>query len=168
MFIQYARKVVGAVVVIVPLLLWADVSQPPSDSPHGRSVQGVSVYFSVIPAEIIRQRFERSSSERAMHGGVPEAPHVHHVMVALFETATDERITDATVYARILLPESHAPAPKKRRLEAMHVAGTTTYGNYFVLGTIATYNIEVIIDLPRHPGIRTSFRYEHTAGTSHL
>ncbi len=103
-----------------------------------------------------------------MHGGVPEAPHVHHVMVALFDAATGQRVTDATVYARVLRPKSPSSGPRKKRLEPMYVAGTTTYGDYFVFGATGTYNIEVNVDLPRLPDIKTVFTYEHTAGTPHM
>jgi hypothetical protein len=67
-------------------------------------------------------------------------------MVALFETKTGARITDAQVGARLVSPSQSAPETK---LEPMAIAGAQTYGNYFDMTAGGSYRIDVSI---RRPG----------------
>lgn len=49
-------------------------------------------------------------------------------MVAIFESASDKRITDAGVVARIAEP---GIAPVQKQLQPMVIAGAMSFGNYF-------------------------------------
>jgi len=109
-----------------------------------QTVAGVEIYFGVVPAAMVREH-PRQHPERRMHGGTTGRG--YHVMVALFETKTGARITDAQVGARLV--SSTQPGPETR-LEPMTIAGAQTYGNYFDMASGGSYRIEVSI---RRPGI---------------
>lgn len=119
---------------------------------------GIGVYYAVLPAEMIRN-YPRGSPEVRMHGGPPNGEHVHHVMVALFDDATMERIADATVTARVA---EIGMTGRAKSLEPMAIAGAMTYGNYFRLANAATYRVTVDIRRPGSDGVATTaFEYRH-------
>jgi hypothetical protein len=130
-----------------------------ADDPTGYIlVDGISVYYAVLPAEMIRD-YPKGSLEFDMHGGPPAGKHIHHVMVALFEGKTLERITDAEVRAAVA---EIGLAATTRELEPMSIASALTYGNYFHFYNLATYKVTIKI---RRAGsitaMKTSFEYKH-------
>lgn len=129
------------------------------DDPTGyTSVGGLGVYYAVLPAELIRG-YPKGSPEFRMHGGPPGGEHIHHVMVALFDGKTMERITDAEVTASVA---EIGLAGTVRELEPMPIANAMTYGNYFRLSNLATYRITLEIQRPGSAdAVTTSFEYKH-------
>ena len=130
-----------------------------ADDPTGFiTTSGIEVYYAVLPAEMIRG-YPKGSPEFKMHGGPPGGEHIHHVMVALFDAKTMERITDATVMASAA---EIGLAGTVKELEPMPIAEAMTYGNYFQFYNLATYRITLEV---RRPGsanvIKTSFEYKH-------
>jgi len=115
-----------------------------SAADYRQLVDGVAIYFGVMPAELVRGH-PREHPESAMHGGVPVGE--NHIMVALFDDKTGERITTAEVTATITGPGSFRA---EKKLETMVIAGSTTYGNYFSLLGPGPYRIAVRI---RAPGV---------------
>ena len=105
---------------------------------------GLAVYLGVLPAAMI-QGHPRGHPEEAMHGGVPSGRHAYHVMAAVFDAATGERVEDAVVEARVAEP---GLAGVTRRLEPMLIADTVTYGNYFQLSGDGPYRIDLSITRP--------------------
>jgi hypothetical protein len=77
-----------------------------------------------------------------MHGAPPAAPHAQHLVVAIFNSVTGERMTDAVVNAEISLPGHVLP---EKPLEPMQIAGTVTYGNFFDLSQPGVYRIRLSI-----------------------
>lgn len=130
-----------------------------ADDPTGYIlVDGISVYYAVLPAEMIRG-YSKGSREFDMHGGPPAGKHIHHVMVALFEGKTLERITDAEVKAAVA---EIGLAATVRELEPMSIASALTYGNYFYFYNLATYKITVeILRAGSTKAMQTSFEYKH-------
>lgn len=53
-----------------------------ADAPYRRVVDGVAVYFGILPAELVRGH-PPQHPEGTMHGGAPAGE--NHVTVALFE-----------------------------------------------------------------------------------
>ena len=95
--------------------------------------------------------------ERQMHGGVPKDDAQHHLLVSLFDSKSGQRITDATLGARVALEGSGS---QQKILEPMKFAGNVTYGNYFRMTATGSYRIEIEIQrsgskLP----VKTSFEY---------
>lgn len=129
-----------------------------ADSSDYRVVDGLAIYYATVPAEVIRGH-TKGHPEAVMHGGVPKGKHVHHVMVALFDGESLERITDAQITATVAEP---GLAGRQKRLEPFTVADALTYGNYFEFSKLATYTIDIEV---RRPGssrvVKTRFEYRH-------
>jgi len=90
-------------------------------------VDGVTIYFGVLPAELVRGH-PREHPESGMHGGVPAGE--NHLVIALFEDKTGKRITDAEITATIMGPDRFK---LEKKLEPMIIAGAASYGNYFAM-----------------------------------
>jgi hypothetical protein len=119
---------------------------------------GLSVYLGVLPATMV-QGHPKGHAEEAMHGGIPRGPHAYHVIVAIFDAETGERVEDAAVEARV---SPVGLSGITRRLEPMEIADTITYGNYFSLPSSDVYRITVTITRRAGvPPVTVEFDYEH-------
>ncbi|BAU49259.1 hypothetical protein SVA_2711 [Sulfurifustis variabilis] len=117
-------------------------------------VDGIAIYFGVVPAELVRGH-PREHPESGMHGGAPVGE--SHLMVALFDAKTGNRITDARIAASVT---GDAGAKLEKRLEPMTVAGALTFGNYFYLSGSGPYRIDLQILLPgRSTPVRARFEW---------
>ncbi len=103
------------------------------DSERHSEVGDVSVYLGVIPAQLVK-------GHEKMHGG-PGGKESYHILVALFDIESGERITDAKVSARVA---SVGMRGEKKELQPMH-GELLSYGNYFLLERPGRYSIEVEI-----------------------
>lgn len=112
-----------------------------ADDTRYKVTDGISIYIGVVPAEIVLGH-PNEHPETQMHGGPSGTGDLYHVVVALFEQSTGERIVDARVTARVI-PLGRAGTGKT--LERMVVAGAATYGNYFTMPDPGPYRIEVRI-----------------------
>jgi hypothetical protein len=129
-----------------------------SESDGYKTVDGTVIYFAVVPAEIIRGHAQ-GHSEATMHGGVPDGKHIHHIMVALFEADSFDRITDAEVEATVT---EIGLAGKTETLEPFTVADALTYGNYFEMPSQAIYRVNVTVQRPGSPKMTEAvFEYAH-------
>ena len=128
---------------LVTSLLVVAVTAFAGDMAYHRVVDGVAVYFGIIPAEVVRGH-PRWHPEGTMHGGV--AVGASHLTVALFNDKSGERIIDAEISARIT---GERGLDARKKLEPMLIAGRRTYGNYFSLPGAGPYRIELSIRLPR-------------------
>src|SRR4051794_23124619 len=63
---------------------------------------GLAVYIGLVPAEIVRGH-PADYPERTMHGGPRPhgGEHEYHLVAAVFDAATADRVSDARVSARI-------------------------------------------------------------------
>jgi hypothetical protein len=130
-----------------------------ADTGQHRVVNGVAIYLGVIPAEMILGH-PKPHTEAEMHGGVPAGSDQYHVMVALFDNASGKRISGAKVSAQM---HEIKFVSAQKKLEPMLIAGTVSYGNYFVMpATGNPYRIRVLIELPGVAGvIEAQFEYQH-------
>ena len=129
-----------------------------AQDPGSRAVDGLTVYFGVMPGEIVKGH-PKSHAERSMHGGTSGDEHSYHLVVAVFDAVTGTRITDATVKAKVQPPSRPSSTIS---LEKMEVAGTTTYGNFFPIAGYGTYRFA--IEVYRHNETRPAvaeFTYDH-------
>jgi hypothetical protein len=119
---------------------------------------GVEAYIGFVPAEITKGH-ESTEPEGPMHGGVPRRGHQYHLVAAVFDAKTSERISDATVTAQV---SGLGLAGPEKALEPMIIAGTVSYGAYFDLPGPDLYTIVLTI---KHPGAAQSillkFTYDH-------
>lgn len=120
---------------------------------HRQIVDGIAIYFGVVPAELVRGH-PREHPESEMHGGI--AAGESHLMVALFDEKTGERIVRAKVAATITGSDGKIEKP----LEPMVVAGAATYGNYVYLAGQGPYRIDLEVRLPaRARPVRARFEW---------
>ena len=101
-----------------------------------QTVNGLSVYFGVIPAQLIVGHGSMHRSTDMIHG-----KHTYHILVALFDNKSGERITDAKMKATVT-PLGMKGLSKK--LEPMH-GDLISYGNYFTMSEVTSYTIKVEI-----------------------
>lgn len=116
-------------------------------------VDGVALYFGLLPAELVRGHAPEHP-ERGMHGGV--AVGENHVLIALFDDKTGKRIDRAEVTATVTGPER---LKSSKRLEPMTVAGALTYGNYFYLTGPGPYRIAIRVRLPEGRRLAADFTW---------
>lgn len=105
-------------------------------------VDGLTVYLGIVSAEEMRSHL--TAEEATMHGGVPRSG-AYHVMVALFDQATGQRITDAAVTAQV---SSARGEGSDTPLERMSIANAVTYGNCFRMPGAGTYKVTVHVTRP--------------------
>lgn len=157
------RSALGVWLLALTAAPWGVCSAaPPGNIGHTsvNRVDDVAVYLSVTPAESMRERFREGSAELKMHGGPPDVPHVHHVMVTLVDETNHQRVTDAHVNARLVVPARHLSS-RRKPLQTMRIGDAVSYGNYFAMGVFGTYRITVTVDLAGKPQMQTSFLYDH-------
>lgn len=121
-------------------------------------VDGVTIYYAFLPAEMLRN-YPPGSEESRMHGGVPRGRHVHHLQIALFDAATGARITDADVVATVTETGLGGVA---RALDPFQIGDAVTYGGYFQFDTRDLYDVRVQATLPDDGReIEWTFEYRH-------
>jgi len=136
MLVRLARFVLACVVLGVAAVV------PAADTAYHRVVDGVAIYFGLLPAELVRGH-PQEHPEGQMHGGTPVGE--NHIMVALFEDKTGKRITRAEVTATITGPGNFKA---EKKLEPMIIAGAASYGNYFAMLGSGPYRIALRIRMP--------------------
>lgn len=127
-----------------------------------KTVDGLTVYLGVVPAAVTRAH-PQGHTERAMHGGTAK-PGVHdlHLLVAVFNKANGERLSNVKVTARI-----HGTGRNRWTvpLTPMTVNGALTYGGYTFLGVEEDVMISVDIKrpgrTPRTSTVTAQFEYTH-------
>ena len=124
-------------------------------------VDGVLVYLGVVPSSMLRHDVKYYSGHNEQCP-VPGGRDNKHVMVALFDSTTGERITDADVYGRVSPLGLVGP---RKHFGPVEVAGAVTYCNYFDLPPTDSYRIDMEI---RRDGssevIEARFNYRPYAG----
>ena len=120
-------------------------------------VDATTVYFGVVSADVIRAN--PKAYPRSVYGVAPPEPAQYYVTVALFDSATGERIGDAAVVARVSTATDSGP---EKVLAPIAIANSRSYGNYFAMGGTGPYRITVNI---RRPSLSTvtqaQFEYAH-------
>jgi hypothetical protein len=126
------------------------------DNPFHKTVGGIEAYFGLVPAVIVRGH-PTAHPESTMHGGPPKGRYEYHIVVALFEVSTGERITDAKVNARI---SGLGLSGADLLLEPMKIAETISYGGYGTFASAGRYDIRVDVARPGSGPVSLSFPYD--------
>lgn len=122
------------------------------------TVGTIAAYLGVVPAEIVKGH-PAGHPEQAMHGGVPSGDHVQHIVIALFDAPTGQRIENATVDAFVSGP-GHIGT--RIALEPMLIEGVVTYGGFVTMAGTDRYNIDLTVKKPGEAdGTKISFVYDH-------
>ena len=107
---------------------------PAQEPQRHQIVDDMDVYLGVIPAQVTLEY-------PPMHGGPKLEEHRYHVMVALFDKNSGERITTAEVRATV---SPLGQAGVMMELEPMYEQAPT-FGNYFTFPEPEHYRIKVDI-----------------------
>jgi len=152
------RRIVGTFSLVL-LMLASSVLPLSADETGYRVVGNVRVYLGVIPTALVQGKHPMVHEENLMHGGVPSGPDEYHVLIALFNAKTDERISNAKVRARVSVV---GLSGEEKALESMQIAGTTTYGNFFTMKGSGLFLIRVTARVPGAPReIDLVFQHKH-------
>ncbi len=118
----------------------------------------MKIYLGIMPVALLMQH------PNALPAGhpLPSRAHSHHVMIAIFDRATGERITNAEVTAWVATPKRMGV---KHRLHPMSVAGYTTYCNFFRMLPSGANTIGVEVRRPGNGLVNTvTFRHSTFRG----
>jgi cytochrome c5 len=116
-----------------------------------------TLYFGVIPAETIRAHPDQYPPKA--YGAPPSAPAQYYVTVAVFDSASGQRIDDAGVSARVTTASGSGP---EKALQPVTIGDSRSYGGYFTMGGTGTYTITVLVR--RHGSTdvaQAQFEYMH-------
>ena len=127
--------------IAVVLTLAVVCSAIAQTDPLSKTVSGITFYLGVMPAEIVRGH-PSEHPESTMHGLPPKGSGARHVVVALFDAKTGERIAGASVSGRV---EQVGLAAEQKDLEPMQIAGTLTYGNFYAMPGGGIYKIKIVV-----------------------
>jgi hypothetical protein len=151
---QWKRAFLAGLAILC-IAFW---SMHPAAAQDNKTAGGLTVYLGVIPAAIVRAP-PPHSADQAMHGGIPRHDHQYHVVTAIFDAATNARVSDATVTAQV---SGLGLSGTTRTLEPMEIAKTTTYGNFFNLPGADLYTIRLTIQRPGSQRLVVlDFKYDH-------
>jgi|KBSMisStaDraftv2_1062788.scaffolds.fasta_scaffold3988303_1 hypothetical protein len=90
-------------------------------------------------------------------GACPSAACEYHFVVAVFDAATSERISDAKVTAQV---SGLGLAGIWQEFEPMTIAQTVTYGGFFNLPGRDAYTVKLEIQRPDVKPVAVSFTYD--------
>ena len=157
--IELARKrLVSCLLSILALLALAFTqtaqAQPMLDE-SSKTAGGLLVYVGFLPAEMLKTHAPAHAEEQ-MHGGVPKGRHEYHLVVAVFDEKSGDRVSDAEVFAKI---SPLGLSGSRKRLEPMEIAGTTTYGEFFDLPSADMYTVALEI---KGAGTRSRVKFDFT------
>lgn len=141
------------------VLIWgcSDYADLPRST---QTVDGMTVYLGVIPAELVQGHSTAPGDPQALHGGTPQKSSSHHIVVALFDAKTGARITDARIRAGAGdRSYNHEP---ERSLEPMEINGAMSYGNFFLMQGAGAWRIHLeILRVGASRPVEADFAYEH-------
>ena len=117
------------------------------DSERHQQVNGMDVYLGVIPSQLA------AGDHPDMHEINAPTHHVYHILIAIFDSKTGNRIKDANVSANV---SSSALTEKSKILDAMHTNNAISFGNFFPMSVPGKYTIRVEIQHPDMDGAATA------------
>lgn len=138
------------------VLLAALTAISPVRSEDGyQTADGLAVYLGIMPAAMLRGH-PGNHEEGAMHGGPGSGRHQQHIVVAVFDADSGDRVEDASV-ALTVSGLGHV-GHRRIALEPMVIAGTVTYGEFIDFPGSDRYEIAVEVSVPGRQG-PTSFTF---------
>lgn len=131
----------------------AVLAQPAAHAQAQRS--GLVFHYGLVPSEMVLSH-PQSHEERRMHPGDARKGR-SHLVLAIFDAASGERIAKAEVMAHIAL--LGGPSTTKA-LEPMEIAGKASFGGFVPVGAPGIYKIRFEVKRPGVPGTDKA-EFEH-------
>ncbi len=155
------RRTVWTVALLVGALVAAGCGPRNASLPRDtQTVDGMTIYVGVIPAELVRGHSIEPSDPKALHGATPKDSSSHHLVVALFDAKTGVWISDARIKAGI--GDRSYNHESDKWLEPMQIDGTITYSNFFLMQGEDVWRIHLHIQRPGAArSSEAAFAYEH-------
>ncbi len=104
---------------------------------------GVTLYWGLVPAAVVSDKHAMSD----LHGGPPKGGgEIHHLVVALYDSASGRRIEDAVVRAQ--LSEIGIVDEPAKYLPPMKVNDQASFGQLFGVAKEGPYQFRLWVRLP--------------------
>ena len=129
-----------------PVVMVYGKRDPGAGGQDYRVVDGTTVYFGAISADVIRGN--RNEYPEKVYGASPIGPDQFYVTIALFDVNSGKRVPDAAVRARVSTATASGP---EKALEPLTLADSSTYGNYFAMGGTGPFEVTVTFRRPGAP-----------------
>jgi len=129
---------------MLALAAWGFALSASAAAPNTVVADGIEINFGLMAAERMRA-YPADSPESRMHGGVPKAGGYYHINVSLTDVAKHAPIANARVEVQVDEP---GLGTETKVLEPMVINGTTSYGNYFRIGSRKPYWFTVRVTKP--------------------
>lgn len=153
-----ARRMVTLGAILLALTLVTSASA--DDNANYQISDGLGVYLGLMPAAIIGDEHPPGHAEADMHGGPPTDAHAYHIILAVFDAASGERVENAAVTA--VVSGIGNVATTNLALEPMLINSTVTYGAFVDLGALERFDIAFAIAVPGESDpVQVSFTNEH-------
>lgn len=156
MYRNHLKHALGA--VLAGLLAGFTAAAVAAHPGMSQEVDGLTVYLGVMSADRLAEHPELLPEGHPIRAGKD----MYHVLVAIFDSATGQRITDATVDTMV------SPLGLAGSTRVMHRSPPdemVTYCNFFRLPSGDTYVIRVRIRRPGIQAVRTArFTFKSFAG----
>jgi hypothetical protein len=108
---------------------------------------GVTLYWGLVPAAVVADKHALAE----LHGGPPRGGgQVHHLVVALYDSASGRRIEDAVVRAQ--LSETGIVDEPAKYLLPMKINDQPSYGQVFGVAKEGPYKFRLWVRLPPPTG----------------
>ena len=124
------------------------LSQAEQFDPQTKVVSGLIFYYGVVEAATVRGH-PPDHSEAAMHEGPPASLASYHIVLTLFEAASNKRVVDARVAVR--LGRLNNSSGKWQPMDAMRDTGSESFGRYVELPDAGRYRIEFQVNTATMP-----------------
>ncbi len=150
-------EVRGAIVYMLNAGTVAGTASPVASAaggPNLKVIEGITIYSWVVSADAIRANPKEYAA--GVYGVPPSAPEQYYVSVGLHNADNGQRITYASVRARV---SSAAGAGPEKALNATAGAGSPTYGNYFAMAGTGPYQLTLHIRRPGMPMTQAQFEF---------
>ncbi len=135
----------------------ARVGAAGASGPNLRIVEGMTINFGVVSAEVIRGNAKQYP--KSAYGDAPATPDQYYVTVSLFDADNGKRIGDAVVKARV---STAAGAGPEKTLQANAIGSAPSYGNYFAMAGAGPFQVALRITRPgKADVIQTQFAVAH-------
>ena len=146
------RRVLACCAVVAGLASGAAGAQPAHAS---RQTGGLVFHYGLVPSEMVLAH-PQAHAERQMHPGESRKGR-SHLVLAIFDAASGERISQAEVVTHITLVGG---ASATKPLERMDIANLPSFGAFVPVGAPGIYKIRFEVKRPGVAGT-ASAEFEH-------
>jgi hypothetical protein len=131
-----------------------------AETEQSTTAGGLTIYLGVVPAEIVKGPPKHVNLSKGPHDYQisSKSPHEYHVVAAIFDAKSGERISDAAVTAEV---SGLGLSGSKEKLEPMQIAGTTAYGGFFDLPGSDLYTVKLTVERTGASPVDLQFKYDH-------